>query len=115
MKVGFIGLGIMGKPMAGHLADGGHELFVFDLNPPPQDLLGKGYLAMTVDQGSDMERYQGIVPLNGTTLAAAADKLLDGDLAGAGARARAFIETHHRWDTVFDQLFRTYRDVLAGR
>jgi molecular chaperone Hsp33 len=41
--------------------------------PTQQDLLGKGYLAMTVDQGSDMERYQGIVPLDGTTLASAAD------------------------------------------
>lgn len=41
--------------------------------PSQQDLLGKGYLAMTVDQGSEMERYQGIVPLDGTTLAAAAD------------------------------------------
>lgn len=41
--------------------------------PSQQDLLGKGHLAMTVDQGSDMERYQGIVPLHGTTLAAAAD------------------------------------------
>ena len=43
------------------------------VSPSQQDLLGKGYLAMTVDQGTDMERYQGIVPLDGTTLAAAAD------------------------------------------
>jgi molecular chaperone Hsp33 len=28
-------------------------------------LLGKGYLAFTVDQGADMERYQGIVELTG--------------------------------------------------
>lgn len=41
--------------------------------PLQQELLGKGYLAMTVDQGTDMERYQGIVPLDGTTLADAAD------------------------------------------
>jgi molecular chaperone Hsp33 len=41
--------------------------------PNQQELLGKGYLAMTVDQGSDMERYQGIVPLDGNTLADAAD------------------------------------------
>ncbi len=27
-KIGFIGLGIMGRPMAGHLQAGGHELFV---------------------------------------------------------------------------------------
>lgn len=37
-----------------------------------QQLLGKGYLAMTVDQGADMERYQGIVPLGDATLADAA-------------------------------------------
>jgi len=35
-------------------------------------LLGTGHLAMTVDQGPDMERYQGIVPLARTTLAEAA-------------------------------------------
>jgi molecular chaperone Hsp33 len=34
-------------------------------------LLGNGYLAMTVDQGADMERYQGIVSLDGNTLAEA--------------------------------------------
>ena len=30
MDVGFIGLGIMGKPMAGHLLAAGHRLFVFE-------------------------------------------------------------------------------------
>ena len=37
-----------------------------------KQLLGAGYLAMTVDQGQDMERYQGIVPLGDATLADAA-------------------------------------------
>ncbi len=32
-------------------------------------LFGAGYLAFTVDQGADMERYQGIVELTGATLA----------------------------------------------
>ena len=32
MKIGFIGLGIMGKPMAKNLLKAGHELFVFDIN-----------------------------------------------------------------------------------
>ena len=32
-------------------------------------LLGSGYLAFTVDQGPDMERYQGIVSIEGETLA----------------------------------------------
>ncbi|MDX5366866.1 MAG: Hsp33 family molecular chaperone, partial [Alphaproteobacteria bacterium] len=34
----------------------------------PADLLGEGYLALTIDQGPDMERYQGIVSLHGEGL-----------------------------------------------
>jgi molecular chaperone Hsp33 len=34
----------------------------------PGELLGKGHMAMTVDQGSHMERYQGIVSLEGNSL-----------------------------------------------
>ena len=39
---------------------------------PMMQLMGTGHLAFTVDQGADMERYQGIVPLEGATLAEAA-------------------------------------------
>lgn len=42
MKIGFIGIGIMGAPMAGHLLDGGHEVYVNDINPIPQELIDKG-------------------------------------------------------------------------
>lgn len=43
MKIGFIGLGIMGRPMAGHLADAGHELFVVKHRKPiPDELKQKG-------------------------------------------------------------------------
>ncbi len=35
-------------------------------------LLGKGYLGLTIDQGPDMQRYQGIVALEGQGLEAAA-------------------------------------------
>ena len=35
MKIGFIGLGIMGKPMAKNLIAAGHELTVYDINPDP--------------------------------------------------------------------------------
>ena len=38
----------------------------------PQDLLGKGVLAMTVDQGGATQRYQGIVELDGASLEEAA-------------------------------------------
>lgn len=36
------------------------------------DLLGDGFLAMTIDQGADMERYQGIVALDNEGLSEAA-------------------------------------------
>ncbi len=38
----------------------------------PGQLLGKGHLAMTIDQGPDMSRYQGLVPLEGDDLEHAA-------------------------------------------
>jgi molecular chaperone Hsp33 len=38
----------------------------------PGALLGQGHLAMTIDQGADMNRYQGLVPLNGGSLEDAA-------------------------------------------
>ncbi|MGI9481712.1 MAG: Hsp33 family molecular chaperone [Hyphomicrobiales bacterium] len=41
-------------------------------NTGSQHLLGVGHLAMTIDQGPDMERYQGIVALEGVSLAQAA-------------------------------------------
>lgn len=41
--------------------------------PVPQSrLLGKGHLALTIDPGGDMQRYQGIVALDGATLVDAA-------------------------------------------
>lgn len=44
-----------------------------ELNKPDQkQMLGEGVLGMTVDQGQDMERYQGLVTLNNSTLTDAA-------------------------------------------
>ena len=36
------------------------------------ELIGRGHLAMTIDPGGDMDSYQGIVPLDGGSLGAAA-------------------------------------------
>ena len=41
-KVGFIGLGIMGAPMAGHLAKAGHELFVHTRSKVPDAIRDVG-------------------------------------------------------------------------
>ena len=42
MNVGFVGLGIMGKPMAGHLIKGGHALFLHTRSGVPQELITAG-------------------------------------------------------------------------
>jgi 2-hydroxy-3-oxopropionate reductase len=42
MKVGFIGLGIMGRPMAEHLQAGGHDLFLLTRNNPSHQFVDKG-------------------------------------------------------------------------
>ena len=42
MKVGFIGLGIMGRPMAGHILSAGHELTVVKHRSPIPDELVQG-------------------------------------------------------------------------
>ncbi|UCG99177.1 MAG: 2-hydroxy-3-oxopropionate reductase [Burkholderiales bacterium] len=44
-KVGFIGLGIMGKPMALHLLKGGHQLFAYSLPDVPAEVTGAGATA----------------------------------------------------------------------
>ena len=40
MKVGFIGLGIMGRPMAEHLASAGHEMYLHSRSGVPQGMQG---------------------------------------------------------------------------
>jgi 2-hydroxy-3-oxopropionate reductase len=41
-KIGFIGLGIMGAPMAKNLQAGGHQLFVNTIGPIPEELVAGG-------------------------------------------------------------------------
>ena len=42
LKLGFIGLGIMGAPMAGQLAKAGHQLFVFTRSKVPAEITAAG-------------------------------------------------------------------------
>jgi 3-hydroxyisobutyrate dehydrogenase-like beta-hydroxyacid dehydrogenase len=38
LQLGFIGLGIMGAPMALHLVNGGHQLHVNTVGKPPESI-----------------------------------------------------------------------------
>jgi molecular chaperone Hsp33 len=57
--------------------------------PPDGRLLGEGHLAMTIDRGSDTERYQGVVPLEGESLTEAADTYVRQSLPWRGTIVRA--------------------------
>ena len=43
--IGFIGLGIMGRPMAGHLQAAGHRLYVLEKSAAAKDLVAAGAIA----------------------------------------------------------------------
>ena len=45
--------------------------------PGARTLLGEGVFVMTIDQGPDTDRYQGITPIEGESLALAAERYFD--------------------------------------
>jgi len=62
-----------GKVRACARFDAGRVAALMDKGKPTAaDLLGRGHLAMTIDQGPDMNRYQGLVALDGGDLEDAA-------------------------------------------
>ena len=72
---------------------------LLDSNPAPtaDALLGTGYLAFTVDEGADQQRHQGIVTIEGTSLAAMA-----GHYFATSEQLQCFVhlacaQTEHGW------------------
>jgi 2-hydroxy-3-oxopropionate reductase len=59
MKVGFIGLGIMGRPLAGHLLKGGYPLNLFDLGKLPEELIDGG--AVGCASGRDVAERSDVI------------------------------------------------------
>ena len=51
LKIGFIGLGIMGAPMAGHLIKAGHQLFVHTVGKVPAEISESGATICTSSRG----------------------------------------------------------------
>lgn len=86
MKVGFIGLGQMGEPMARHIMNAGHELVVYDNRREACDPLaqeGAEIAATAADVAKRSEAVVTAVPWPGRV-----DEVMlapDGILAGAGA------------------------------
>jgi 2-hydroxy-3-oxopropionate reductase len=58
-KIGFIGLGIMGKPMALNIAKGGHELVAYSRHGVPQDVVAAGVKAC--DSGTEVAKKADVI------------------------------------------------------
>jgi 2-hydroxy-3-oxopropionate reductase len=58
-KIGFIGLGIMGTPMANHLQTGGHQLYLHDIKAPPAELVEAG--AKVCTSGAEVTKSADII------------------------------------------------------
>src|SRR5258708_35650524 len=59
IDVGFIGLGIMGRPMASHLQAAGHRLFLHDVGSIAQELVAAG--GMVCKSGKDVADESDVV------------------------------------------------------
>ena len=100
-----------------YLAPGPAETFGLSAH----EAMASGTPVLSVDEGAVAEQVRrsgagSLYPLGDqAALASRVDSLLAADTSATAMRAREFIETHHRWDVVFDQIFGIYRTLLPSR
>jgi len=85
LKLGFIGLGIMGTPMACHLLKAGHQLFVFSLPSVPESVLAAGATACA--SGLEVAQHADIIFVMVPDTPHVADVLFSENGVGAGLSA----------------------------
>ena len=104
-KIGFIGTGIMGRPMAGHLQAAGHHLFIKNRRSVPQELIDGG----ATECGTCREVAEAIIdhlPGGGEILAAAGGSATTGEIPEEAYRIEAFPEVR-----ALEQNFQMIRDA----
>lgn len=82
MNIGFIGLGVMGRPMAEHLINAGHDLFLHRVKPTSENLVKAG--------GKPMDSAKAVVEASDVTILMLPDtpdveEVLFGESGGAAA------------------------------
>ncbi len=82
---------------AGYDLDRLHAFLKKNPNPSALDLLGKGYLAFTVDQGDFAERYQGIVELKDTLLDSVHHYFSQSEQIGTAIKMAVFKDENGKW------------------
>ncbi len=90
MRIGYIGLGAMGRPMAVNITEAGHEVVVFDLNENQTKILAQrgASVARSAKEVADEADY---VLTCLPSIAAAEAVALGKDGVIAGSRAKAFV------------------------
>lgn len=95
--IGLMVCDYQGGQLRGYVQHDADRIAALPKSPDLPMLFGEGYLAITFDQAATQERYQGIVPLEGATIAAAVESYfyqseqipslirvaVEGDVAGA--------------------------------
>lgn len=84
-KIGFIGLGIMGTPMAGHLIAAGHELYLHSRSPVPASLVEAG--GRPCGSGREVARAADVIITMVPDTPHVAAALFDADGVAAGLEA----------------------------
>ncbi len=60
-KIGFVGIGAMGTPMAGHLSDAGYQLAIYDLDPARARAFVASKQASTPSSLTDLGKHSELV------------------------------------------------------
>ncbi len=63
MRIGFIGIGNMGEPMAGHIAKGGHDLILHDLDPARASAFASAHNAKAAKNLADLAGAEIIITM----------------------------------------------------
>jgi molecular chaperone Hsp33 len=79
--------------LRGYVRHDAERLATLGANPSLMALFGQGFLAITLDDAETKQRYQGIVPLEGTSLAAACQSYF-----AQSEQLPTLIRTGVRWD-----------------
>lgn len=85
------------------------------------EAMASGTPVLSVDSGAVSELVvrgnAGVLYADGSveSVIESATRLLSGDLAATGARARRLADQEHGWDQVLGQLFARYGDLVEGR
>jgi 2-hydroxy-3-oxopropionate reductase len=85
LKLGFVGLGIMGTPMAGHLLKAGHQLFVHSRSSVPDGLIQHGATACA--SGKDVAQRADVIFIMVPDTPHVEDVLFGASGVGAGLSA----------------------------